>query len=82
LQEVASLFDGGGGSCAYILLQELSCELVCFGRSSASLPGGKGLSSRSESDVALDRGEADGEQAGGLGLGCAALLDCFDYLLS
>src|SRR5829696_2501846 len=81
-QEVASLADGGCGSRAYILLEELPCELVRFGGSSASLPWGKGLSSRSESGVALDRGEADAEKAGCLGLGRAVLLECLDYLLS
>jgi hypothetical protein len=79
---VASLADGGCGSRAYILLEELPCELVRFGGSSASLPWGKGLSSRSESGVALDRGEADAEKAGCLGLGRAVLLECLDYLLS
>ena len=66
----------------YVLLEELPRSVIRLGGSSASLPGGKGLSSRSESGVALDRGEDDGEQAGGLGLGRAVLLDRLDYLLS
>jgi hypothetical protein len=77
LQEATPLFDGGGGPGAYVLLEELPGGVVCYGGSSASFPGGKGLSLTSDSCVALDdRREADAEQAGGLRLGGTALLDC------
>jgi hypothetical protein len=48
----------------------------------ASLPGGKRLSFGGEPGITLDRGEADAELAGGLGLGGTALLDCLYYLLA
>jgi hypothetical protein len=44
--------------------------------------GGKRLPSVGESGVWLERGEADGEKAGGFGLGGATLLECLYYLLS
>jgi hypothetical protein len=64
------------------LFEELLGGLVGFGASSASLPEGKGLSLAGESGVALDRGEADAEEAGGVELGHAALVDGLDYLLA
>src|SRR5215217_6005592 len=82
LQKASPLSNGGCGSVAYVLLEELRGGVVCYGGSAASLPGRKGLSPRSESAIALDRGETDGEQARGLGLGGAALLERLDYLLA
>src|SRR5215212_3697005 len=64
------------------LLKELARRLVRYGGPSASLPWGKRLPSVGEFGVTLDRGEADGEQAGGLGLGRATLLDSLDYFLA
>jgi hypothetical protein len=56
--------------------------LVCYGGSATSLSGGKGLSFSGECGVTLDRGEANAEEAGGLGLGGAALLYGLDYFLA
>jgi hypothetical protein len=79
---VAPLFDGGRRSVAYVLFEELLYGVVGFGGSSTSLPRGKGLSLIGKPDVALDRGEADAEEAGSMGLGHAALVDGLDYLSS
>ena len=48
-------------------------SLVGYGGSATSLPGGKTFSLAGESGVALDGGEADAEEAGGLGLGPSTL---------
>src|SRR5215203_3699107 len=72
-QEAAPLANGGRGPVAYV---------VRYGGPSASFPWGKRLPSVGEFGVTLDRGEADGEKAGGLGLGRATLLDSFDYFLA
>ena len=81
LQEVAPFRDGGCRAFPYGLFEEPLCGLVCYGRSSTTLSGGKGLSLASESGVALDRGEADAEEAGSLGLGHDALVDGLDFFL-
>jgi hypothetical protein len=77
---MASVFDASGGSIEYMVLKELPRSVVCYGGSSTPLPGTESLSSRGEPGVALDRGEAYAEEASGLGLGGAALLDGLDYL--
>src|SRR5215210_7774963 len=79
---MASICDGGCRPYPYVLFEEPLCSLVGFRGSSTSLPGGKGLPLVGKPDVALDRGEADVEEAGGLGLGDATLLDSLDYLLA
>jgi hypothetical protein len=79
---MAALCDGGRRTVAYVFFEEPPCGLVGFEGSSTSLLGGKRLSLVGESGVAFDRGETDGEESGGLGLGHAALLDGLDYLPS
>ena len=80
LQEAAPVCDGGCRPPANVIFEKLRGRLGGFGGSSTSLPGGKRLSLAGESGVALDRGEADAKEAGGLSLGHPALLDGLNYL--
>src|SRR5918998_1058133 len=43
-KEAAPICDGGCRPFPYVLFKEPLCGLVSFGRSSTTLPGGKGLS--------------------------------------
>jgi hypothetical protein len=71
---VAPFFDGSGGSDAYIVVKKLARSVVCYGGLPPPYSGSKGFSFRGEFGVALDRGEADAEEASGLRLGCTAPL--------
>jgi hypothetical protein len=65
-----SLRRGSRRPFPYVLFEEPLCGLVGFGGSSTSFPpGGKRLSLVGKPDVALDGGEADAKEVGGLGLG-------------
>jgi hypothetical protein len=79
---VTSLFDSSGGSGADVFFEQPLGGSICFGGSSATLPGSKGLSFRGELGVTLDRGEADAEQASGLGFRCPTLLYGLNYFLA
>ncbi len=78
---MAPVCDGSRRPFAYVFFEKLLGRLVGFGGSSTSLAGGEGLSPAGEPGVALDRGEADAEEAGGLGLGHSTL-DGLNYLLA
>jgi hypothetical protein len=80
LQEAAPVCGGGCRPSAYVLFEKLPCSLVGFGGSSTSFSGGERLSLIGKPDAALDLGEADAKETGGLGLGHPALLNGLNYL--
>src|SRR5215212_9925725 len=72
-QEGGPLPNGGVGAPAHILFEQPLDDSVRLRRPPAALARGERLLVGREPAVALDRGRADAESAGGFGLGHAAL---------
>lgn len=77
MQEAPSVSYGSRRAFLHVLFEQLPRGLIGLGRPSAAFSRFEGVSSPGDPRVALDRGEADAEQAGSAGLG-GACLDGFD----
>src|SRR5215218_3826652 len=79
-QVLASFEQRGSWASFQVRLQEQPRLLADLRWRAGPLLRGEGRALAGQPSVALNRGEADPEQAGHLALAYGALFDCFDYL--